>query len=224
MPHYKQSSLIRELFLKGQPLVYAKGDVVMGNDAKPDGIYFIDTGFVKIVTISDTGEEFLREILGKGELFPVTWAYLGLEPDNLFYQAIASTTIWRLSRDTFNEFLVSSVALSHAFAQQVAQQFLTYSYRVENLEYKKAGDRVAYRLLFLAQRFGTQRGKSVTINAPLTHELVAESINLARESVSREMEKLIQQKLVKNNNHRIVINNIEVMAKRYHLEEKYINW
>ncbi len=224
MPHYKQSTLIRELFLKGQPLTFAKGDILMGNDDKPDGIYYIDAGFIKIITISDTGEEFVREILGKGELFPVTWAYLGLEPDNLFYQAIASTTIWRLSRDTFNEFMVSSIALSHAFAQQVAQQFLTYSYRVENLEFKKAGDRVAYRLLFLAQRFGSQQGKSVTINAPVTHEMVAASINLARESVSREMEKLVQQKLVKNDNHRIVINNIEALAERYNLEHKYINW
>jgi CRP-like cAMP-binding protein len=83
------------------------------------------------------------------------------------------------------------------------------------LEYKSAHERVAYRLVFLASRFGKRRGSSVVIDAPLTHEFISESINLSRETVSRQIEKLENENLISRKDGQIIIMDIDKLSKEF---------
>jgi CRP/FNR family cyclic AMP-dependent transcriptional regulator len=212
VPKYPQSALIHQIFTKGQPIAVGKGEVILGNESSPNGVYFINTGYVKIYTISDDGDEYLHIIYGSGEIFPMVWAYLDVEPKQLYYQSISDCVLWRISRSAFNEQLEQDHALAQAMSQQLARQFLFYADRVDNLEYKKINERVAYRLLALGSRFGYKEGTQIIIDAPITHEIFADSIKMSRESVSRALEKLEKKKIIKKINNRIHILNAEALS------------
>jgi CRP-like cAMP-binding protein len=118
-------------------------------------------------------------------------------------------------------------------ARQLARQFTVFSDRIDNLEYKKSGERLAYRLLFLASRFGVRRNNRTVIDLPITHEVLAGTINLARESVSREMEKLERRGIISRINHQIIINNMVALREtlsqplnmqqaELHTQQKYL--
>jgi CRP/FNR family transcriptional regulator len=97
---------------------------------------------------------------------------------------------------------------------QLAQQFRAYSDRLDNLEFNKASDRVIYRLLFLASRFGIREGNDIRIDLPITHEILANSVGLARESVSREAEKLEKANLIQRAGQNIVIKDVDVLVRK----------
>lgn len=77
-------------------------------------------------------------------------------------------------------------------------------------------------MLFLADRFGVKKGKKIIIEAPLTHSDVAMSINMTRETASRDLEELKRKGLVEYKNHLFTIKNMkrlrEELAKYYEVK------
>jgi CRP-like cAMP-binding protein len=214
MARYPQSQLVRQLFQKGQPVTLGRGEQILGSEAVPNGVYFITSGYVKVYSISNDGDEFLHIIYGSGEVFPIVWAFLDVEPDYLFYVSISDVVLWRLSREWFNYFVQTKLEVGYALSIQLAQQFRVVTDRVDNLEYKKASERIAYRILYLASRFGNKVGDTYVIEPFITHEIFASSINLARESVSREFERLMCQGILEQKDHHIIIHDIDALARK----------
>jgi CRP-like cAMP-binding protein len=220
----QKADSIRRLFQNGQKITDGKGEVILGNDGSPDGIYFIDSGFIKVYSISDSGDEYLHMIYGQGELFPLVWAFLDMEPESLFYESISNVVLWRLAKQRLTKLARTDIDLNYALSLQLARELQVYIDRIDNLEYKKAGERVAYRLLALAGRFGIKLDGTIAIEAPVTHELLANSINLARESVSREIEKLEKQNIINRKGHQISILDVKGLADKLSQPVSLKNW
>jgi len=223
MSNFPRNPLVEHFFRQGRPVYHQKGDIIIGMDPVPQGVYLIDTGYIKIYSITDGGEEFVHIIYGHGELFPVTWAYLNINPD-LYYEALSDTLLWRVSREQFTVFAQTDVHGGYELARQVARQFQTFADRVDNLEYKKSSERIVYRLLFLASRFGVKRGRTLVVDAPFTHELIAQTINLARESVSRGLERLEHDGLIQRNGNQLVIIDTVRLSKRLSNPSNIHHW
>jgi CRP-like cAMP-binding protein len=226
MPSYFQNPRIRQFFSKGQPLTYDKNYVILGNEAVPNGIYYLSSGYVKVYSVSDEGDQYIHIIYGPGELFPLIWGYIDIQPESLFYETLSETLVWRMSKEWFNAYIQADLELCYALSQQLAIQFRIYGDRVDNLEYKRASERVIYRLLFLASRFGVKDRDNhvISIQVPITHEVLANTINLARESVSRELERLEAEHLIGHNGHTIQILNVEGLAGRLSRPVSLENW
>jgi CRP/FNR family cyclic AMP-dependent transcriptional regulator len=207
MPELTGSPSTSKFFKKGIPDYYKKGALILGIDPEPNGVYYIDSGFVKVYSITDGGEEFLHIIYSHGEIFPLVWAYVGIQSE-LYYEAVTDTLTWRISKEQFTSYIESNLDGSNGIAKQMALQFHIYSDRLDNLEYKKSAERVAYRLLYLAGRFGLRQGTDMVINAPITQELIASSINLARESVTREFTILEHKKIIEHSKNHIIIKDL----------------
>jgi CRP/FNR family transcriptional regulator len=107
---------------------------------------------------------------------------------------------------------------------QLARQFRVFADRVDNLEYKHASERVAYRLLFLASRFGIRSGSTIAIDVPLTHETFANSINLARETVSRQIEKLEKAHIIQSKPHQFIILDVPALTAKMSRPNNINNW
>lgn len=204
---------IRVFFETGQEQQIAKGQIILGWGEAPTNIYFVKQGYIKAYSIGNDGEEFIHEIYKANELFPLTWAYLGI-PRNIFYEALGESVVFCVPLHKFHQFALSNVTASHALAQQTAHQLHIYSDRIDNLEYKKPGQRIAYRLLSLAERFGKHLRQGIVIDGPFTHQVIADSINLARETVSRELQQLEQERIIAYRNRQIVVIDTENLKKR----------
>jgi CRP-like cAMP-binding protein len=119
-----------------------------------------------------------------------------------------------ITQTAFNEQLARSLALTTDFSNRVIDQFTIYTDRVDNLLYKYVQERLVYHLLSLAQRFGTKNSKGWhVIAAPISQQVIANSINASRENVSREFERLQRKGLVSFSNKLIAIPDLMSLAK-----------
>jgi CRP/FNR family transcriptional regulator, cyclic AMP receptor protein len=197
------ATVLRDYFMQGSPESYAKGSIIIGAEDTPTDMYFIKSGAARFYT-NDRGDEFTHIIYAPGEVFPLY--ILAQDRQQLSTcEALLPTEVLRIPLHQFNQDLADNNALATAMLRQTVEQYRIYAMRVANLEYKYASERLAYRLILLSNRFGRQSGKEVTINLPMTHQLLATALNLSRESVSREMEKLMRRGLVRYNSDRQIV-------------------
>jgi CRP-like cAMP-binding protein len=206
---------LADFFTKGRSIRAPKGQIVLrGDDENPD-IYYVGKGFIKVYSINDSGEEYLHIIYKPGDIFPLIWIFKNRRR-RVFYESMSDSVVWSLPKLEFLEYIKSKTdPVAYSVIEKMAEQFNIYADRLDNLEYRNAKERVVYRLLFLASRFGRKSDGKIIIEAPVTHKLIAESINLTRESVSREIENLTKSGLLDSANSRLVINNVVKLSQEF---------
>lgn len=197
-----------ELFKGGRLLRFRNREIILRAAEEQPSVFCIAHGFVKVYSITDRGEENIHITYRPGEIFPLVWILRNVVK-NIFYESLGATKIWKLAKEDFLSSAATSPDISRALLLQLTDQFDVYSDRIDNLEYTDARERVVYALLFLAGRFGQKQQKKVIIGAPMTHHHIASSINLARETVSREIEKLEHEGLVSHRRRQIILKDIK---------------
>lgn len=203
---------IDAIFQAGNTKEYSPGELILrGED--PDGVVFIESGFVKVYSISDSGGRYVHVLYKNGEIFPLIWALKDIRR-RIFYEAATDVTVRKLSKESFLKVIRNDAKIANQILGQLAEQFYVFADRLDNLQYKPAEERIIHRLLFLAARFGKRNSQGVLIDAPTTHEFIAESINLARETVSRELEKLEKSGLIQRQQNHIVIMSVDKLAAK----------
>jgi len=181
-------------------------------DQDPSGVFCLKEGYVKVYSITDAGDENLHIIYGPTMFFPIIWALTG-RLRQMFYEAMDSVSVYRIDREKFLTLLDHDPKSKDAVLLRVIDMFNVYSDRVDNLEYTRSHSRIVYRLLKLAEKFGTPSKSGVLIKAPIKHYDIANSSNCSRETVSREMDKLEKKGLIRQQDHSIVICDVKKLEK-----------
>lgn len=199
-------------FCKSKPLHYKSGDIILRPDDIPSGIYYIEKGFVKVYSITEEGDEKLHVIYKPRELFPLIWVFKGITKD-IFYEALGDVILRRLSKNIFLKLVKEDNLSLLSLIDRIIALFDIHVDRIDNLELTKSYPRLVARLLFLAKRFGKIRGKKIIIEVPIAHKDIANSINMTRETASRELERLEKLGLIKYQDHLIVITDISKLKQ-----------
>lgn len=178
-----------EFFHTGTQLSYKKGESIVHSGDEPRGIYYITKGFVKAYAITKYGEENALIVRQHDDIFPLIWAFTGLHRD-ITYEAMSDTTIWRVARSDFLEFLKKNEHVVPVLLDMAIEAYRLHSERVNTLEYRTVRERLASFLLTHVERFGSMGEKGMSLSAPIRRQDIAASINASRESTSRELASL----------------------------------
>src|SRR3954453_3123138 len=100
----EQLAAMIETFHRGTRIQYKKGEYIIRPGEFPPGVFYIEKGLVKAYNITKYGEENLLIIRKEHEIFPLIWAITGQERD-IIYQAMAPTTVGRISPQEYLSFL-----------------------------------------------------------------------------------------------------------------------
>ena len=90
---------------------------------------------------------------------------------------------------------------SQEVLKQAVEVIAVYTQRIQTLEFRSAQGRIISELLSLAERFGEKQGKEVTINAPITHLDIVDSINMTLEAASKALGLLFEENLITQRDH-----------------------
>lgn len=180
---------------------FSKGEIIVNGLDGPRGVYLIKKGFVKAYTISKSGEENLLLIHDKGEFIPLIWALDGVHTEGLFYEAMSEVTVLSTTKEKLRSAIDKNTWLSQEVLKQSVNIITAYAKRVQTLEFRTARERLIAELLNLAEMFGKARGNEVLIDAPITHQDIANSINMTRETASRALGLLFDEGLIKQVDH-----------------------
>ena len=140
----QQMAELMEVFRNsGVKQTFKKGDFIIHPGEAPPGVFYIYSGVVKAYDITKYGEENLLSIRKDEEIFPLIWALTGQER-HIIFQALAPTTTWMISYETFQKYLRSHPTAMAAMAGTAASAgpLCTYGLLNKPSDYAEFGLRV----------------------------------------------------------------------------------
>ena len=205
-----QSAKLVDLFkVSGLKQVFKKSDYIIRPGEAPSGVYYIEHGLVKAYDITRYNEENLLIIRKDNEIFPLIWAITGQERQ-VIYQALATTSAWRISRNTLVNFVSREPETMAPLLDMTIEMYRLHSERILNLEYRTVRERVISFLLTMSQRFSVKKtSDGLMIEVPLRHQDIASSINASRETTSRELSFLERKGLITSKQSYIILKDTE---------------
>ena len=194
-------------FSEGSLEDFTKNDILVQGNEAPTSVFFIQSGYVKASSISQAGQKNLLLIHGTHEIMPLPWALDGPQKIGVFYEAMSDVTVSKTSKDYLRAAMGTNSWLAEQVLRQLVNTFTVYAQRIQSLGYRLPRERVIACLLDLATRFGNHSGHDLVIEAPITHQDIADSINMSRETASRVLEQLVKDGLISQSDHLFIINN-----------------
>lgn len=195
-------------FNEGSTRIFSKGEILVQGDEVPSGVFFIESGYVKAYSISQLGQQNLLLIHGANEIMPLPWALDGPQKLGIFYEAMSGVKVFRTSKDSLRVAMGINPWLTEQIMRQLVNTFTVYAQRIQSLGYRLPRERVIACLLDLATRFGhTDKDHHIVIEAPITHQDIADSINMTRETASKALEQLTKDGLLVQTDHIFIIIN-----------------
>jgi CRP/FNR family transcriptional regulator, cyclic AMP receptor protein len=204
--HRRANESIDAHFDEGTTKRYLKNEVIVHGEEEPAGVFFILEGYVKAYSISQLGQQNLLLIQGEHEILPLPWALDGPQKIGIFYEAMSDVTVKRTSKAALRAAMGSDPWLTEQILRQLIDAFTVYAQRIQNLGFRLPRERIIACLLDLSTRFGEKNSDTTIIQAPITHQDIADSTNMTRETASRAIELLFTDKLIHQDDHLFVIN------------------
>lgn len=202
----EERSLLREAH-------YQKGDLILRPDGDQGRCYFIKKGLVKVYHINYDGAEEMQLIYNEGCVFPLAWL-AGSPSFDSYFEALTDCDIAYAPQEVVRDLIATDLAVSNAALQCVMLQFGMYAGRINNLAYKYSRERLAYRLLLVAYRFGRKTIPAGAVELPaINQQEIGASINMSRESVNRELSRLEKRGVIESRKNKLVILNWDALRK-----------
>lgn len=170
--------------------------------------HLVSKGYVKRYLITDEGTESIQIIYGPNDIFPLTPVFSALVnlniykgSETLYYEAMTDVELYSLSKQALQDACNSQPLLYKDLFSVAGERLSSNIYRLENASLKTTENRVVDLLLHYTGRFGRHTHAGIELDIPLTHQTIANSLNVTRETVSLTMSHLHESGLVYNNGH-----------------------
>lgn len=203
---------LNSFFSKFKKYRYKKNEVILRGGDSPQGVYFINKGFIRDYTVSKEGEELTLIIHKPGDFFPALWIFNNRQ--NLHYfGAMNAVELWRCPKEDFVNFIKDNPEVFFELTSHIVLRFGGIMQRMEYLAFGNAYKKVASILLILSERFGEKEGKDTIINVPLTHKDIATLLGVTRETVSIEIKKLERKNFIAYRGKHLVVKDVFELEK-----------
>lgn len=185
-----------------------KSEIIYFSSSDLPRIFLLKKGAIKIVSTDEEGNETIKEILVKGDLF----GELSLETDdqvNEYAKVLTDeVSICSFLLSDFENLLVRNPTLALSYTKFVGLKMKRFKNNYSNLVTKDAKTRLALFLKDWAQREGIQEGNKYKIQNYLTQTDIAQIICTSRQTTTLLLNLLEEKNLIYYTRKEIVINNI----------------
>lgn len=186
-----------------------KGDVLYFSYSDIPRIFLLKQGNIKIVSIDEEGNETIKEILQKGDLF----GELSLERDADFNEYAKALTdevsICSFLLSDFENLLVENPTLALSYTKFVGLKMKSFKNSYSNLVSKDAKTRLITFLKDWAEKEGTQEGNKYTIDNYLTQTDIAQIICTSRQTATLLLNELEEKNLIFYSRKKIIIDDVK---------------
>lgn len=189
---------------------YRKGDIIILQDSKVEGLYIIREGRVKISRISEDGKIKVLAILSSGDIMG-EMSILDEELASATAEAIEDSRLVFIKREDFQSILVRYPMITLGIAQILAKRLRLADREIEELAFYSVKSRVIKTLMELADRYGEKTNSGIRLSLKLTHQELADMVGTSRETVSRVISVLEKRQLITNERGYTVIEDINAL-------------
>lgn len=190
---------------------YAPDQQVIGHQDETTDVYFIASGQVRVTVYSPSGKEVSFRDLGAGKSFGELSAVDG-EPRSANVIALTEALLASLPGDAFRQMLSEHPELATRMMKYLAGLVRKLSDRVVEFSVLAVRNRIHAELLRLARDHGVADNGAVISPAP-THANFATRVSTHRERVTRELNALSRDGLLKQRRGELVVLDVDRLAQ-----------
>lgn len=192
-------------FFKSYPLVrIRRGQALFGAEQEIPDIYWLRMGKIRLYQIADDGSEMTVHIFKSPSFFPMMF-YLSHRKADYYFQAVDDVIARKAPADDVVSFLHDNPDVMFDLTRRFADAITGLLLRIEQLSSQNALQRICSLFLYLDEQYGQSIDVGRSIKLKLNHEDIASWIGVARETVSRQIEKLTQESLIVIRKHHVII-------------------
>lgn len=208
------SKLIREELVqmdgvrKHSPTRRAMG--LYSAESPSDAIYFIDSGFVKIMRRGKDGKEVLVSIIPPGQIFGEQALYIG-GPRMFSAEVMQEGVIYEIPRDLFLNFCETRPEMWRHLSELFARRQRELEQKVSLLCLYDVESRILYYLGNLSNVFGVSATNGQEYSLPLSQSELASLIGATRETTSTTLNSLARRGLIKLGRRLLIISSADAV-------------
>lgn len=182
---------------------FAKGEMVFSTGDRPEFIYLLEAGYVKLVALDERGVERILSIFRPGDVFGEILFSVERRPFDAV--ALDESRVAIMPRTTFLEFLQGSNRWGLNFIRMVSDRLFVAERDLAALSRTWTRPRLIHLLLKLADNLGEPGTDGVLIRVPVTHETLANMIGASRVRVTSALSQLQREGLLSKRGRFLVV-------------------
>lgn len=176
-------------------------------------LYFTKTGFIKLGYIDEQGNEIIKEVIQKGEVFGQLTLEKGNAQDEFARAYKGNVSLCAFTMEDFLHLLQRKPEMAIAFSFHLGNKLRKVENRLLNILNKDVKSRVVQLLLQLAADHHLIIDNTAVIEKFLTHDDIAKLIGSSRQTVTTILNQFEKQKLITVSKKQISINDISSFKK-----------
>ena len=205
------SDKIDEYFSKYPKRSYPKNQIIIFGGENPDYIFYIAHGKVRKYDISYRGDEVVVNLFKSPAFFPMSWA-INKSDNKYFYKTETDAVLHAVPVEDALQFLKDNPDVMLDLLSRLYKGMNGMLGRMVHLMSGTATSRLVYEIIIECRRFGKERSKGCYLLETTEGDLAARS-GLSRETISREMKRLKENKYIRIDKHGILINDLSSLEK-----------
>ncbi len=196
------------------PKSYDVGQVIILEESEGDDCFFVTEGSVKITRLSKDGREVILAILNEGEFFG-EMALLDGDLRSANVIALEKTDALTLKRKDFIDSLKKYPQIAIQLLKEMAHRLRESDRQITSLSLSDAEKRIALSLLRISDEQGVIKKGKVIISKPPIQQDIANMAGTSRETVSRTLKILEDERFIDRNGHELVIINYNQFKEEF---------
>jgi CRP/FNR family cyclic AMP-dependent transcriptional regulator len=162
---------------------FAKGMIIFHKGGQGRTLYIIESGAVRIFSLSESGQEITHNVYGPGDVFG-EFSLLDSLPRSAGAVAKEKAVTLTLLQDDFYRQIERHPQMARSIIQVLTKRLRYTTNHAEELAFLDVYGRVASKLLELAERYGVEK-EGIEIDLHLTQSELATWVSASRERVNK---------------------------------------
>lgn len=190
-----------------------RGSVIIAPNSPSDSVYFVDSGYVKLVQKGADGKEVILLIIRPGSLFGEDSLYDNAAK-SLSAQMMQEGVIYQIPRSVFLAFAESTPEVFRGLSELMAERQRELEQKIALLCLHDVEYRILYYLSTLPATFNNGTAQEHAI--PLSQSELAHLIGATRETTSTTLNNLARRGLVRLGRRMLLVTSMDAIRNAAH--------
>lgn len=174
---------------------FKKGDAIFYEGDSGQTLYIVESGNIRIYVQCEDGQETSVSVCTSGDIFGELAVIDGL-PRSASAIAMEDSVVLGLNREQFREYTRRYPQMAFNFLRALSVRVRSSTRQMDTLSSLRVPNRLARKLLELAQAHGVVETNGVRIPMPLTQTDLASMVGTTRESINKTLAGFKKQGLI----------------------------
>ncbi|WP_240041253.1 Crp/Fnr family transcriptional regulator [Paenibacillus ginsengarvi] len=192
---------------------YSKHSIVFFEGDPGEELFIIKSGTVKIYKIDNT-KQITLALFRSGDFFGEMSLMQKDGVRSAHAETLEPSVFYTLRRTTFNEFMVRTPSLCMRLLEMTMDRLRGANEQIHALTFLDVRTRILKAVFQLSQEYGESETDKVLISIKLTHQEIANMVGTVRESVTKVLQELQDDRVISIRNKQITIENMDALKRK----------